>query len=112
MMALNVSRTHLPRRPAGELGAGECVRALLQVVVREDTARQHEQPLSRELFDAGGVATEGLVRSVPRQPAAARGGALDGLLDVAPHCPGRKPPFLVAKRPERPYKSAIENRFT
>jgi hypothetical protein len=28
------------------------------------------------------------------------------------HCPGRKPPFLAAKRPARPYKSAIQNRFT
>jgi hypothetical protein len=27
-------------------------------------------------------------------------------------CPGRKPAFLVFKRPARPYKSAIENRFT
>jgi hypothetical protein len=27
-------------------------------------------------------------------------------------CPGRKPPFLTVKRPARPYKSAIENRFT
>jgi hypothetical protein len=28
------------------------------------------------------------------------------------HCPGRKPPFLAVKRPARPYKSAIQNRFT
>jgi hypothetical protein len=27
-------------------------------------------------------------------------------------CPGRKPQFLAVKRPARPYKSAIENRFT
>jgi hypothetical protein len=27
-------------------------------------------------------------------------------------CPGRKPPFLVFKRPARPYKNAIQNRFT
>ena len=27
-------------------------------------------------------------------------------------CAGRKPSFLAAKRPVRPYKSAIENRFT
>jgi hypothetical protein len=28
------------------------------------------------------------------------------------HCPGRKPAFLVYKRPARPHKSAIENLFT
>jgi hypothetical protein len=28
------------------------------------------------------------------------------------HCPGRKPLFLAVKRPARPYKSAIETRFT
>jgi hypothetical protein len=27
-------------------------------------------------------------------------------------CPNRKPPFLAVKRPARPYKSAIESRFT
>ena len=26
-------------------------------------------------------------------------------------CPGPKPPFLAVKRPARPHKSAIENRF-
>jgi hypothetical protein len=26
-------------------------------------------------------------------------------------CPGRKTPFLVVKRPSRPYKNAMENRF-
>ena len=26
--------------------------------------------------------------------------------------PGRKPPFLAVKRPARPYKSAIQKRFT
>ena len=30
---------------------------------------------------------------------------------VRHHCPGHKPPFLAVKRPARPYKSAIENRF-
>jgi hypothetical protein len=29
-----------------------------------------------------------------------------------PDCPGRKPPCLAVKRPARPYKSAIQNRFT
>jgi hypothetical protein len=28
------------------------------------------------------------------------------------NCPGRKPPFFAVKRPARPYKTAIENRFT
>jgi hypothetical protein len=28
------------------------------------------------------------------------------------HCPGRKPPFWAAKRPARPYKTAIQNQFT
>jgi hypothetical protein len=28
------------------------------------------------------------------------------------HCPGRKPAFLAVKRPARPYKSPIQNRFT
>jgi hypothetical protein len=28
------------------------------------------------------------------------------------HCPGRKPAFLVSKRPARPYKSPTQNRFT
>jgi hypothetical protein len=28
------------------------------------------------------------------------------------HCPGRKPPFSAVKRPARPYKSPIQNRFT
>jgi hypothetical protein len=32
------------------------------------------------------------------------------------HCPGRKPQFLAAKRPARPYKNTckntIQNRFT
>jgi hypothetical protein len=28
------------------------------------------------------------------------------------HCPGQKPAFLVFKRPARPYKSPIQNRFT
>ena len=27
-------------------------------------------------------------------------------------CPGRKPSFSVVKRPARPYKSAIQNRYT
>jgi hypothetical protein len=27
-------------------------------------------------------------------------------------CPGRKPPCLVVRRPARPYKSSIQNRFT
>jgi hypothetical protein len=27
-------------------------------------------------------------------------------------CPARKPPFLAVKRPARPYKTAIRNRFT
>ena len=27
------------------------------------------------------------------------------------HCPGRRPPFWVVKRPARPHRSAIENRF-
>jgi hypothetical protein len=30
----------------------------------------------------------------------------------SPTCPGRTPPFSAGKRPARPYKSAIENRFT
>jgi hypothetical protein len=33
---------------------------------------------------------------------------LEDLID----CPGRKPPFLVFKRPARPYKSHIQNIFT
>ena len=28
------------------------------------------------------------------------------------HCPGRKPPFWAGKRPARPYKSGVQNRFT
>jgi hypothetical protein len=28
------------------------------------------------------------------------------------HCPGREPPFLAAKRPQRPKKCATQNRFT
>jgi hypothetical protein len=28
------------------------------------------------------------------------------------YCPGRNPAFLTVKRPARPYKSTIENRFT
>ena len=28
------------------------------------------------------------------------------------YCPGREPPFLAVKRPARPYKSAVANRFT
>jgi hypothetical protein len=31
---------------------------------------------------------------------------------LQPLCPGRKPPCLAVKRPARPHKSAIENRFT
>ena len=27
------------------------------------------------------------------------------------HCPGRTPPFWAVKRPARPHKSAMENRF-
>ena len=27
-------------------------------------------------------------------------------------CPGQKPPFLAVKRPARPYKTTIQNRFT
>jgi hypothetical protein len=30
----------------------------------------------------------------------------------SPPCPGQKPPFLPVKRPARPYKSPIQNRFT
>ena len=30
----------------------------------------------------------------------------------AHHCPGRKSPFLAVKRHARPYKSAIQTRFT
>ena len=29
----------------------------------------------------------------------------------APLCPGRKAPVLAVKRPARPYRNAIENRF-
>ena len=29
----------------------------------------------------------------------------------AVYCPGRKPPKRAAKRPARPYKSTIQNRF-
>ena len=28
------------------------------------------------------------------------------------YCPDRKPPIWAVKRPERPHKSAIQNRFT
>jgi hypothetical protein len=31
---------------------------------------------------------------------------------AVPHCPGRKPPKSVAKRPARPYKNTIESLFT
>ena len=31
---------------------------------------------------------------------------------VLQHCAGREPPFLAAKRPPRPHKSAIQNRCT
>ena len=37
---------------------------------------------------------------------------LDRLGDGATLCPGRKPPFWTVKRPARPYKIAIQNRFT
>ena len=30
---------------------------------------------------------------------------------VLRHCPGQKPPKRAVKRPARPYKSAIQNRF-
>jgi hypothetical protein len=30
----------------------------------------------------------------------------------AAHCSGRKPPVLPGKRPARPHKSAMQNRFT
>jgi hypothetical protein len=30
----------------------------------------------------------------------------------SPNCPGREPPFSAVKRPARPYKTAIQNRFT
>jgi hypothetical protein len=46
---------------------------------------------------------------VPTRPLHAAGTYFSGNFR---HCPGRKPPFLVVKRPARPYKSAIENRFT
>ena len=29
-----------------------------------------------------------------------------------PDCPGRKPPFWPVKRPVRPYKHTVQNRFT
>ena len=32
--------------------------------------------------------------------------------EVVVRCVGRKPPFLAIKHPARPYKSAIQNRFT
>jgi hypothetical protein len=32
--------------------------------------------------------------------------------EAAGHCPGRKPPFWAIKHPARPYKGAIQNRFT
>jgi hypothetical protein len=32
--------------------------------------------------------------------------------DLEAHCPRRKPPFSAVKRPARPYKSPIQNRFT
>ena len=36
------------------------------------------------------------------------------LLDLAGQldCPGREPPFLAVKCPARPYKRAMQNRFT
>ena len=37
---------------------------------------------------------------------------LDLGIVVAGACPGRKPPLLAVKRPARPYKIAIQNRFT
>jgi hypothetical protein len=42
----------------------------------------------------------------------ARGAAAHAELAAADHCPGRKPPFLAAKHPARPYKRTVENRFT
>ena len=36
---------------------------------------------------------------------------LGGLLQDLGHCPGRKTSFFAVKRPARPYKSAVENRF-
>jgi hypothetical protein len=47
-----------------------------------------------------------------RADAAARRTAADDDLAAAGHCPGRKPPFSVLKRPARPYKSRVQNRFT
>ena len=51
----------------------------------------------------------GVVRPHPPED---RGGieVLDHVLFV--DCAGRKPPFLAVKRPARPYKTAIQNRFT
>ena len=31
---------------------------------------------------------------------------------LGPHCPGRKPPFLVVKRHAHPYKTAVQKQFT
>jgi hypothetical protein len=51
-------------------------------------------------------------RADPVTEEEAGGGAEGTLSRPAPTYPGRKPPLLAVKRPARPYKSAMENRFT
>ena len=58
--------------------------------------------------DAGPVGhLEGVGRGLD-----AVGGEAEALCGVPLLAAGRKPPFLAVKRPARPYKSTIENRFT
>ena len=52
-----------------------------------------------------GLGERELARAAEQQEAA----LLD---DVDDDCPGRKPAFLVFKRPVRPYKSPIQNGFS
>jgi hypothetical protein len=94
------------------------------VVRSDDAAEPYLQPRGDRLA-AGGLA--GLLAAHVLGAVAARAFGADLARDGLParrggvlvvgrqrrqDCPGRKPPFLAVKRPARPYKSAIEKRFT
>ena len=59
-----------------------------------------------------GVVVEGAEVDVGEAEAVQGDLPLGGVVEAHHHCPGRKPAFLVFKRPARPYKSPIQNRFT
>ena len=99
------------RQGARFTGSTERERGRSRKRVDRRKRRQEREEGGRTHVVAGVVA--GLVGRVDERELrerARRGAVVEDVLPL--DCPGRKPPFLAVKRPVRPYKNAIQNRFT